>query len=87
MSVSESAVVATSVKIDAVADPGRGPRGKLAATLGFALLLAGCTKVGPDFVKPDAPIANQWTEVGELQLNATDTDHEDWWESFNDPVL
>jgi NodT family efflux transporter outer membrane factor (OMF) lipoprotein len=51
------------------------------------MLLAGCTKVGPDFVKPDAPIADGWTEVGELQLNATQTDHADWWKAFDDPVL
>ncbi|TDI92088.1 MAG: efflux transporter outer membrane subunit [Chloroflexi bacterium] len=51
------------------------------------MLLAGCTKVGPDFVKPDAPVADGWTEVGELQLNATQTDHADWWEAFDDPVL
>jgi outer membrane protein TolC len=47
----------------------------------------GCTKVGPDFVKPDAPIAKEWTEVGELQLNPTETDHASWWTAFNDPVL
>jgi outer membrane protein TolC len=51
------------------------------------LLLAGCTKVGPDFVKPDAPIADGWTEVGQLQLNATENDHADWWLSFKDPEL
>lgn len=51
------------------------------------LLLAGCTKVGPDFVKPDAPVPDQWSEVGQLQLNATENDHADWWLSFNDPVL
>ena len=55
--------------------------------LGILLLVAGCTKVGPDFVKPDAPIADGWTEAGELQLNATQIDHADWWETFNDPTL
>jgi len=55
--------------------------------LGILLLVSGCTKVGPDFVKPDAPIAEQWSETGELQLIPTQTDHEDWWEAFDDPVL
>jgi outer membrane protein TolC len=55
--------------------------------LGVLVLLAGCTKVGPDFVKPDAPIADGWTEAGELQLNATQTDHTDWWKAFDDLVL
>ena len=64
-----------------------GQRALAIGALGLALLVGGCTKVGPDFVKPDAPIAEQWTETGELQLVATQTDHADWWEAFNDPVL
>ena len=58
-----------------------------AGALGILLLVAGCTKVGPDFVKPDAPIADNWTETGQLQLNATQIDHADWWGTFNDPTL
>ena len=65
----------------------QGRRSFVIGTLGVLMLLAGCTKVGPDFVKPDAPIADGWTEVGELQLNATQTDHADWWKAFDDPVL
>jgi NodT family efflux transporter outer membrane factor (OMF) lipoprotein len=64
-----------------------GRRSLVIGTLGVLMLVAGCTKVGPDFVKPDAPIADGWTEVGELQLNATQTDHADWWKAFDDPVL
>jgi NodT family efflux transporter outer membrane factor (OMF) lipoprotein len=55
--------------------------------MGTLLLLGGCTKVGPDFVKPDAPVAGEWTEVGELQLTGKESDHADWWLTFNDPVL
>ena len=55
--------------------------------LGVVLALAGCTTVGPDFVKPDASVAQQWTESGQLQLNASQTDHASWWKAFNDPVL
>ena len=57
------------------------------AALGILLLLGGCTMVGPDFVKPDAPIAEKWTETGQLQLTSTQTDHANWWKSFNDPIL
>ena len=57
-------------------------RSLVIGTLGALMLLAGCTKVGPDFVKPDAPIAEQWTETGELQLIPTQTDHADWWNAF-----
>jgi NodT family efflux transporter outer membrane factor (OMF) lipoprotein len=61
--------------------------GLVVAALGTLLLLGGCTKVGPDFVKPDAQVADQWSEAGELQLNATESDHADWWLGFNDAVL
>jgi len=65
----------------------RDRRGLVVGALGILLLLAGCTKVGPDFVKPDAPIADGWTQAGDLQLIPTGTDHASWWRAFNDPVL
>ena len=65
----------------------RGRRSLALGALGILLLLAGCTKVGPDFVKPDAPVADGWTQAGELQLIPTGTDHASWWRAFNDPVL
>ena len=64
-----------------------GRRSLAIGTLGILVLLAGCTKVGPDFVKPDAPIAEEWTEVGELQLSATESDHAEWWKTFGDTTL
>ena len=91
MSVSECAGTASSMSVDVGRDriAGRSPgRGSLAVgTLGILLLLAGCTKVGPDFVKPEAPIAEEWSETGQLQLDANETNHAAWWRSLNDPVL
>ncbi len=66
---------------------GDAPGVKAGVLLLLLFLLAGCTKVGPDFVKPDAPVAQSWTEVGDLQLVASENDHADWWLSFNDPEL
>ena len=63
------------------------PAVKAGVLLLLLLLLAGCTKVGPDFVKPDALVNDRWSEVGALQLNATESDHADWWLTFDDPVL
>ncbi len=62
-------------------------RGFVCCALGAMVLLSGCTKVGPDFVKPDAVLAEKWSEAGELQLEPTESDHADWWRSFDDPVL
>jgi len=56
-----------------------------------ALLVSGCTKLGPDFLKPDAPVANEWLEPEETPDDITITtdasDYAEWWKSFNDPVL
>lgn len=54
----------------------------------LALLLSGC-KVGPNYHRPDAPVAsaykeNQaWTPAIPAQIPAADT----WWSIYNDPVL
>jgi NodT family efflux transporter outer membrane factor (OMF) lipoprotein len=47
----------------------------------------GCTKLGPDFVKPEAPVANQWLETEEASIKADAADFSDWWTAFDDPVL
>jgi NodT family efflux transporter outer membrane factor (OMF) lipoprotein len=54
----------------------------------LALMAVGCTKVGPDFVKPDAAVMPKWLETeGYKQVNPKAEDYRDWWQSFNDPVL
>jgi NodT family efflux transporter outer membrane factor (OMF) lipoprotein len=54
----------------------------------FLLLVAGCFKVGPDFVKPEAAVSPNWLEAGGYkQINAHSEDYRDWWRAFNDPVL
>ncbi len=63
-------------------------RSKILAALLGAAALAGCT-VGPDYVRPDAPLqahfkeADGWTPahpVDAIEKGA-------WWSMFNDPVL
>lgn len=52
------------------------------------LLAAGCAKVGPDFVKPEAAVMPEWLEAGSYkQVSTKAEDYRDWWRSFNDPVL
>jgi NodT family efflux transporter outer membrane factor (OMF) lipoprotein len=50
-------------------------------------LTAGCTMVGPDFVKPEAPVAKQWMESGDPKLITGVSEYKQWWTVFNDPVL
>jgi NodT family efflux transporter outer membrane factor (OMF) lipoprotein len=61
--------------------------GTCALILGFALL-AGCA-VGPDYVRPDAPMADTFKEAGEWKVaEPSDTVLRGaWWEMFGDPQL
>ncbi|MGZ5010764.1 MAG: efflux transporter outer membrane subunit [Methylobacter sp.] len=51
----------------------------------LALLLSSCM-VGPDYVPPPTETAAQWLEAEDKRLNTTITP-QDWWKTFNDPVL
>ncbi len=57
----------------------------LAAAVGLPLLSA-CSTVGPDFVKPDAPLAEEWGS-DDARLVPSAAEHRDWWKSFQDPTL
>ena len=78
----------------------RLPRSALAAFAAVAaatIPLAGCTspkeyvnngfKVGPNYCRPDAPVADQWIERGDKRVHEASEDLSRWWAVFNDPVL
>ena len=50
------------------------------------LLVSGCVKVGPDFVKPPAQVEEKWIEK-DPKIKSELADHSSWWTVFNDPVL
>jgi len=61
---------------------------RYAIALPLTLLMSGCT-VGPNYKRPIVPVPKQWTETTknkrtELPLPAQP---DQWWETFNDPVL
>ncbi len=66
-------------------------------TYGMLLLGGGCTpwreyihngfKVGPNFCKPDAPVASQWIDGADSRLHPANENQPRWWSVFNDPVL
>ena len=49
--------------------------------------LAGCTNVGPDFVQPDAPVAEAFQAGESSQVKASAPQLVDWWQAFDDPRL
>ena len=68
----------------------------LATLLAFACLAsAGCTslreywqngcKVGPNYCRPPAPVADEWIEAKDTNVQHRQVD--DWWNVFQDPTL
>ena len=57
------------------------------AFVAILLFMTGCTMIGPDFVKPTAPVLEAWTETQVPGLGAGETDYSKWWRAFEDPVL
>ena len=44
-------------------------------------------KVGPQYAKPPAPVAEQWIEGADTRVSANSDEHRKWWSSFKDPNL
>ncbi|WP_213805563.1 efflux transporter outer membrane subunit [Granulicella sp. dw_53] len=73
------------------------PRRLLLASLASACVLAAGCKVGPQYVRPAAPLAPEFKELGPDAFKATDgwkaaqpSDQQlkgTWWEVFSDPQL
>jgi NodT family efflux transporter outer membrane factor (OMF) lipoprotein len=53
--------------------------------LSMVLALNGCA-VGPDFVKPEANLQDNWSEKGDPRVSQTVVDKQ-WWRAFKDPTL
>lgn len=51
-----------------------------------ALLLAGCTTVGPNYRQPDVTVPAQYAEPHEAQ-DVNDAELASWWRQFGDPQL
>jgi NodT family efflux transporter outer membrane factor (OMF) lipoprotein len=50
-------------------------------------LTTGCTMIGPDFVKPEAPVEQEWIKARDASIKTGASDYKDWWTVFDDPVL
>ncbi len=70
-----------------------GPVGKtclrkavgMAPRLSLLLILSGCT-VGPDFVRPEANVNENWNEKSDARVRQTAMDQQ-WWKAFHDPAF
>ena len=59
----------------------------LLGLLMVVLVMSGCTMVGPDYVKPEAPEPEKWLESTDPKIESKETDFSEWWAVFNDPIL
>ena len=53
----------------------------------FLLILSGCAAVGPNFVKPEARVEDQWLQGDAELVNTGQAVNSAWWTVFNDQVL
>ncbi len=63
----------------------------------LALSLSGCTtfgeylnnhfKVGPNYRRPPAPVAEHWIDAADVRVRSENPDTSRWWSVFHDPVL
>lgn len=44
-------------------------------------------KVGPSYLKPDAPVKPEWIDAADKRVASEPSDMSHWWSMFNDPVL
>jgi NodT family efflux transporter outer membrane factor (OMF) lipoprotein len=54
--------------------------------LTLMLAMGGCA-VGPDFVKPESKVNNNWSEKADERISTQSDIDSQWWKSFNDPKL
>ncbi len=59
----------------------------ISSLISVILSISGCTMVGPDFVKPEAPVEKEWMEASDPEIKTEPSDYKQWWSVFNDPVL
>ena len=55
--------------------------------LGMGLVSTACTTLGPEFEKPEAPVAQGWQDIDAPQIKSATADHSQWWSAFQDPIL
>ncbi len=58
-----------------------------ALTLAGMFLVTGCKTVGPDFEKPEVPVADTWLDAENEKVDTSSVVYQDWWKVFNDPAL
>jgi len=68
-----------------------GPMSLIRGTVKLAWCMTfffhGCIMVGPDYQKPEAPVAADWIGPDNARVKREPATQTEWWKIFNDPVL
>ena len=67
--------------------PQPGARSCLFLAFLFLLLLGGCLKVGPNYVRPEAKVEATWQEADDKRVQSSPAEYRTWWRVFRDPTL
>jgi NodT family efflux transporter outer membrane factor (OMF) lipoprotein len=51
------------------------------------ILLSGCVKIGPNFIRPKAAVSPNWLDAGDKRVKSEPAEYRNWWQLLNDPVL
>ncbi len=62
-------------------------RGEVLLVSLLGAILTSCTTVGPDFEKPEVPVAEGWLDAEDERVDTSTAAYADWWGVFEDPVL
>ncbi|MFZ0050850.1 MAG: TolC family protein, partial [Desulfobaccales bacterium] len=53
----------------------------------FVLLSGACAKLGPDYVRPETKVSQDWLEADDQRVSHEPAEYRSWWQAFKDPVL
>lgn len=56
-------------------------------SLTLAVLVSACAPVGPDFIKPDAPVNTTWPDRFRTDFEFSPQQQVEWWQLLEDPAL
>jgi len=62
--------------------------GRVALTASLAILMAGCTMLGPDYTQPETEVASNWLDIKDPRVTSEPAVEAKWWQqAFQDPDL